>query len=397
MSQFAKKLRADPREGGQRPSKPDKSAKSCLRDESQAAETAVHRDPGEERGRHLERRSSLALISKSANIPRCRPRRSSTVNKEVLDVESREDVAKRLRRLPGRSRLATIITIAVANPFDVLKLDDIRIITGCQLRPVVVSTEEEIERDDRSKSLSARKPSRRSTAICSIRLRWTLTSRAARKTITDEDSTRPVGRSATKTAPVVKTGQQDDPRRLQSGRLSDIHIEPFEKKVIVRYRKDGTHGRGDGRCRSGCRTTSLRASRSCPSWTSPRRQQAAGRQVPDEDRSTRRSTSACRSCRSSGARRLCFVFSTRRTSPSTSRALGFEEKSAWRTTCGRVRSPYGMILVTGPTGSGKSTTLYSAVSSHCHRPKSTWLRSKTRSNTQLEGINQVPVNPEGGG
>ena len=64
-------------------------------------------------------------------------------NKEVLESVP-EDVAPDYGVFPV-DKIGSIITIAVANPFDVLKLDDIRIVTGCQLR-LVVSTEEEIER-----------------------------------------------------------------------------------------------------------------------------------------------------------------------------------------------------------------------------------------------------------
>ena len=55
-----------------------------------------------------------------------------------------EDVAREYCIFPV-DKIGSIITVAVANPFDVLKLDDIRIITGCQLR-LVVSTAEEIEK-----------------------------------------------------------------------------------------------------------------------------------------------------------------------------------------------------------------------------------------------------------
>ena len=60
-------------------------------------------------------------------------------------VASRRRRKKVLRLARGYwGRRGNLITVAVANPFDVLKLDDIRIITGCQLR-IVVSTAEEIE------------------------------------------------------------------------------------------------------------------------------------------------------------------------------------------------------------------------------------------------------------
>jgi energy-coupling factor transporter ATP-binding protein EcfA2 len=57
--------------------------------------------------------------------------------------------------------------------------------------------------------------------------------------------------------------------------------------------------------------------------------------------------------------------------------------------------PYGMILVTGPTGSGKSTTLYSAVK-HIAAPDINLVTVEDPVEYQLEGINQVPVNVKAG-
>ena len=84
----------------------------------------------------------LALVARAANIP---PIDLDKVrfNPEVV-ASVPIDVAKDYRIFPV-DRIGSIITIAVANPFDVLKLDDIRIITGCELRPVL-STAEAIEK-----------------------------------------------------------------------------------------------------------------------------------------------------------------------------------------------------------------------------------------------------------
>jgi len=60
-----------------------------------------------------------------------------------------------------------------------------------------------------------------------------------------------------------------------------------------------------------------------------------------------------------------------------------------------IRLPYGMVLVTGPTGSGKTTTLYSALSSVNVRSKNI-MTAEDPVEYQLKGINQVPVNPDVG-
>src|SRR5262245_64806323 len=60
-------------------------------------------------------------------------------SKEVLEAVA-VDVAREYWIFPI-DRIGDILTIAIANPFDVLKLDDIKIVTGCQLRTVVTTQE----------------------------------------------------------------------------------------------------------------------------------------------------------------------------------------------------------------------------------------------------------------
>ena len=60
------------------------------------------------------------------------------------------------------------------------------------------------------------------------------------------------------------------------------------------------------------------------------------------------------------------------------------------------RRPTGALLVTGPTGSGKSTTLYAALDARSTGPRSTSSPSRTRSSTGSPGVNQVQINPRAG-
>ncbi len=58
-------------------------------------------------------------------------------------------------------------------------------------------------------------------------------------------------------------------------------------------------------------------------------------------------------------------------------------------------SPHGILLVTGPTGSGKSTTLYAALN-HLYRPELKILTIEDPVEYRLDGVNQIPVNPKRG-
>lgn len=76
------------------------------------------------------------------------------------------------------------------------------------------------------------------------------------------------------------------------------------------------------------------------------------------------------------------------------KALGFEPEQLEKFEKA-IRSPYGMCLITGPTGSGKTTTLYSALSTVNSRGKNI-MTAEDPVEYQLKGINQVPVNPDVG-
>src|SRR5690606_20471316 len=58
-------------------------------------------------------------------------------------------------------------------------------------------------------------------------------------------------------------------------------------------------------------------------------------------------------------------------------------------------SPHGIVLVTGPTGSGKSTTLYAALT-HLYKPELKILTIEDPVEYRLDGVNQIPVNPKRG-
>ena len=76
------------------------------------------------------------------------------------------------------------------------------------------------------------------------------------------------------------------------------------------------------------------------------------------------------------------------------KALGFEPEQLEKFEKA-IHSPYGMCLITGPTGSGKTTTLYSALSTVNTRAKNI-MTAEDPVEYQLKGINQVPVNPDVG-
>ena len=374
MSQFAKKLRGILEKAG----KLDAATGETL-----VAESISQKRPFTEvlvqRGVATER-ELLALIARAANVPPIDLAKVQ-VNKDVLESVP-ADVASEYGVFPI-DKIGALLTIAVANPFDVLKLDDIRIITGCQLR-LVVSTAEEIEKI-RNKGYQ-----KDSDTVDGILGTFDQGDVELKEGDVEEDTTDLTALSD-EGSPIVKLVNKMILDGCNSG-ASDIHIEPFEKKVLVRFRKDGAM---------------------TEAMTLPKRMQnnitsrikimskldIAEKRKPQDGKFQMKIGNKAVDFRVSilpvvwGEKTVFRILDSSNISLDI-KNLGFEPKCMedYLWACAQ---PYGMILVTGPTGSGKSTTLYSAVK-HIASPDINLVTVEDPVEYQFEGINQVPVNVKAG-
>jgi type II secretory ATPase GspE/PulE/Tfp pilus assembly ATPase PilB-like protein len=173
---------------------------------------------------------------------------------------------------------------------------------------------------------------------------------------------------------------------------SDIHIEPFEKKVIVRYRKDG--------CLYEAMTLPKRMQNNITSRIKiMSKLDIAEKRRPQDGKFQMKIGNKAIDFRVSilpvvwGEKTVFRILDSSNLALDI-KSLGFEPRSMedYLWAC---RAPYGMILVTGPTGSGKSTTFYSAVR-HIAAPDINLVTVEDPVEYQLEGINQVPVNAKQG-
>ncbi len=374
MTQFAKKLRGILEKAG----KLDAATGDTLLAEAQAqrrpfTEVLVNKGVATEH-------ELVALIAKAANIPPIDLSKLN-VNKEVLESVP-EDVAREYCIFPV-DKIGSIITVAVANPFDVLKLDDIRIITGCQLR-LVVSTAEEIEK------IRGKGYQRETESVDGILGSFDDADVELKETDIEEEGT-DLSAISDEDSPIVKLVNKMILDACNTG-ASDIHIEPFEKKVIVRYRKDGAL---------------------YEAMTLPKRMQnnitsrikimskldIAEKRRPQDGKFQMKIGNKAIDFRVSilpvvwGEKTVFRILDSSNLALDI-KSLGFEPKCMedYLWACAQ---PYGMILVTGPTGSGKSTTLYSAVK-HIAAPDINLVTVEDPVEYQLEGINQVPVNVKAG-
>jgi type IV pilus assembly protein PilB len=282
-------------------------------------------------------------------------------------------MARRHRMLPI-AVAEDVVSVAVVDPGDVLALDDIRTATGLNVRPLVVTA------DDFNRLLG--KYTRQATDLNEAAAQMAAEDgrlSAAIQTDTDKDS------------PVVRFVENLLERAIDS-RASDIHLEPTEADVRVRLRIDGVLHEIDAvplalqaalisrvKILSGLDITE--------------------RRVPQNGRISREVGARTVDLRSAtlpcvwGEKVVLRVLDTGGIDLEL-RKLGFTEHN-YRRFAESFRKPYGMVLVTGPTGSGKSTTLYATLA-EIARPEINVITVEDPVEYRIAGINQVQVNPKAG-
>ena len=179
-------------------------------------------------------------------------------------------------------------------------------------------------------------------------------------------------------------------RKALDTRASDIHIEPFENRLIVRYRIDGVMHEVESPPRRLSAAVISRVKIMANLDIAERRLPQDGRiklRIQGKEIDLRVSTVPTMHGESVVMRIL-----DKGGVPLNFESLGFEPDLLAKFTDLLVR-PHGILLVTGPTGSGKTTTLYTALSM-LNQPDVKILTVEDPVEYQMEGINQIQVKPQ---
>ncbi|MEM9301828.1 MAG: type II secretion system ATPase GspE [Pseudomonadota bacterium] len=178
-------------------------------------------------------------------------------------------------------------------------------------------------------------------------------------------------------------------QRAVEARASDIHIEPFENRLKVRYRVDGVLQEVEAPPSSSTAAVISRIKIMAKLNIAERRLPQDGRiplRVQGKELDLRVSTVPTQYGESVVMRIL-----DREGVVLDFEKLGFQDPHLGRFK--RVLAePHGIILVTGPTGSGKTTTLYTALSS-INTPERKIITVEDPVEYELEGVNQIHVKP----
>jgi type IV pilus assembly protein PilB len=295
-----------------------------------------------------------------------------------------EDTARRYEVVP-LSRVGSSLTIAMVDPTNVFAMDDIKFMTGFNVEPVVASDAAIREAIDKFYSQT------HSDALARVMEEFAEDGEDVLELEAGEaELSAPELERAAGDAPVVKLVNIILREALGRG-ASDIHMEPYEKEYRVRYRIDGilhTVMNPPMKMRDAI-ISRLKIMSKLD--IAEKRLPQDGRIMMRLQQNGRKKTLDFRVSvlptmwgekvvmRLLDKENLCLDMTK----------LGFETESLGKFEKA-ILKPYGMVLVTGPTGSGKTNTLYSSIA-RLNNPNTNILTAEDPVEFNLMGINQVQM------
>lgn len=267
---------------------------------------------------------------------------------------------------------ANILHLAMADPMDMTAIDDISIITNLQVEPYIATTSEILATIDHCYGASENMDAARRFT----RERELLRGDDEEGTVTDVSD-----------APIVQLVRSLIEQAVRQ-RASDIHIEALESKVRVRYRIDGALYEKMVYDNSLLPAISTRIKIMGGMDISEKRKPQDGRMSVVVDR--REYDIRISSVPTVHGEKIVMRISSKLNLTRDIKELGLNPEEQ-ETLQHMLSKPYGILFVTGPTGSGKSTTLYTALSA-LNKESVNIVTVEDPVEADLEGINQIQVN-----
>jgi type IV pilus assembly protein PilB len=305
---------------------------------------------------------------------------------EVATLVPRE-MASTHKVLPV-TRVENRLYLAMADPLNVLALDDVKRTSRLEVFPMIASEKAIIDKLQNLETRAASMEDIIQDAQRQAELESDAESLELAKQSTEDVSLDELAASSEE-GPVIKLANLILVQAIKD-RASDIHIEPFEKMVRLRYRIDGVML--DATPPPKNLQVALMSRLKIMSNLN-----IAERRLPQDGRMRMRVGNKDIDLRVSflptvhGEKCVLRVLDKSNLSASINK-LGLDSDTLQRLKAA-IDAPHGLILVTGPTGSGKTTTLYSALN-ELNNPDYNIVTVEDPVEFQLPGINQVPVNKE---
>lgn len=259
------------------------------------------------------------------------------------------------------------LLVAMADPMDYFAVDDLRMSTGFQIEQVIASKEEILQAINKHYSMGE-----------------------SMKDILKEDFEGDItgtGATGEDDAPAIRLVNQILLTGMQQ-KASDIHIDPQEKKILVRYRVDGVLSTEKALPKSLQNVLIARVKIMANLNITETRLPQDGRIkvtldfTPVDLRISTLPTVY--------GEKIVIRILDLGSALNSLADLGFN-KINYEHFLNLIQKPSGIILITGPTGSGKSSTLYAALN-HLNSDEVNIITIEDPVEYQIEGINQVQVN-----
>jgi type IV pilus assembly protein PilB len=318
------------------------------------------------------------------NVPPINLARLS-ISEDIADLIPRETEYN--HKVVPVSRLENKLFLAMADPLNVLALDDVKRITKLEITPMIAS---EKAITDKLAALDAAKGGSMEDIIQDAQKQHDEDADAV-ETVKEgmEEVNLDQLAASSEEAPVIKLANLIIVQAIKD-RASDVHLEPFEKVMRLRYRVDGALM--DATPPPKQMQLAL-ASR----FKIMSNLDIAERRLPQDGRMRVKVSGKDFDLRVSvlptvhGEKIVLRVLDKSNLSASLDK-LGLDADT-FKQFKGAIDAPHGLILVTGPTGSGKTTTLYSALN-ELNNPQWNIVTVEDPVEFQIPGINQVPTKKE---
>ncbi|WP_078555374.1 GspE/PulE family protein [Bacillus alkalicellulosilyticus] len=291
------------------------------------------------------------------------------VDTSILHVITK-DFAKRNMLIPIKKD-GNLLYVAMVNPMDYAAIDDIRMATGFQVQPAIAS-KEDVER--------------------SIMQHYGMEQSLDEFSVIEQEEDEELEYIREDTdAPVIRLVNQI----LQIGltlKASDIHIDPQMKKVVVRYRVDGVlrTERSLQKSIQNALVARVKIMASLNVTQSRLPQDGRVKTVIDLKQVDLRVSTLP----TMYGEKIVIRILDLGAGLTNLNNLGFNKINLQKFKK-VIEQPAGLVLITGPTGSGKSSTLYAALN-HLHSEEINIITVEDPVEYEIEGINQVQVNPGAG-
>lgn len=276
------------------------------------------------------------------------------------------------------SKAGTTLVVAFSDPSNLQVRDDLRYLSKCKIQPVVATESTILQAIAKYYSISTDDLIAKGDAA------------ESEIQLTSQTSTVEVG-SAADDAPVVKFVNGILLEAVRR-RASDIHFEIYEKKYRVRFRIDGSLVEAATPPSSSGPAISSRIKIMSKMDIAERRRPQDGRLKIILNKENREMDFRVSSIPTMWGEKIVMRLLDKTNLQRDMTKLGFEEEDL-KLFKNTINLPQGMVLITGPTGSGKTTTIYSALA-ELNKLDVNISTAEDPIEFNLDGINQVQANAD---